>query len=343
MTLEIVQDLAIRGASDNALENVSIPTDQPIREIRVDYNGTINEIATAGQDIFNHIFQFLELKFDGQSQYKIENVMDLMNVVVAYTGLMPKIAYQMDTVTANVDVVRMKFSLPVLWTSSLGVNDPRLNIKYSASVTADDVDDGTLTIKYVHTQDTRGWVRFKYIKDEKEATTDDTLTFRPDQGATVRGVFIRAIDASVTDLYNGGSKYSLGFLGGSLTLAEITLRHNGVSYWDKSLERDIMHAQERLFPKLDFPMFSDSANVAGNPYGLRQPPFHLTAVEQTTTAQQLIFSSPQGWLYISFEDLVSNANTILRIKTGSSNWASSDQVSVIWVYRQLPASDDKSV
>ena len=71
--------------------------------------------------------------------------------------------------------------------------------------------------------------------------------------------------------------------------------------------------------------------------------FIAEGLEAAAVTGASVLSLPMGWLYISFEDLVSNANTYLRLKGNAGSFASGDQMSVIWVYKQLPPSDVKSV
>jgi len=333
MALEIVDEMPILGITNNGKDLRDIPSDLPIKELRIDYFNTTANVQSAGEDPFLMLFQDITVQFESKEMYKLESVMDLINVHMTYYGTKPEIIVQQDTDTGDADVVKMSFKLPVYWTPDQ--KTPQLKINYSADAGTFDDGDGTLSIRYVQTRNTAGFRRFVFKKDEKSAGTNDTKDFNPLQGSTVRGAYIRAID-QITDLYNGGSRFSLGAINGALEIAQTTFRHQGVKYFDEASERDVLQQMRELYRPTNVyvPIFDDANNPAGS--GDAFDPRNLFVIagwnEGTGTAGVVGNPDPQSFLYMTMEDIVSDANTLLRFKTGASNWTTGDLISILWVY-----------
>ena len=121
MALEKVRELPITGFSANRVELVEIPSDQSIRELRVDVRfKDTNGGTTVTGDPFNLVFQYIELLFDGDKQYRIDSHAKLQAVAMLTTGKKAEVEVLDDSNSGSPsETVHMRFKLPVYWTSGL--------------------------------------------------------------------------------------------------------------------------------------------------------------------------------------------------------------------------------
>jgi len=205
MALEKVRELAISGYSANKVELINIPTDQAIRELRIDVfmgdaSGDWDDANELGNDPFNYCFQYIELLFDGDKQWKIDSFGKLQTISLLYTGMKAEVSAIEDENATDSDYVRMSFKLPIAWTADLGVKIPAIRFQYS-NYSA--VDTTTLMrFMYVHTKDVSDFRRFKMQSVPQTTASGGTLQFIPDNEAVVRGAFIFNKDTSIT--FNDG-------------------------------------------------------------------------------------------------------------------------------------------
>ena len=335
MALEKVRELPITGFSANRVELVEIPSDQAIKELRFDVRLTDASGGwTVTSDPFNLVFQYIELLFDGDKQYRIDSMAKLQSVSLLTTGRKAEVEVMDDTESGSlIEAVNLRFKLPVYWTSGIGVQKPQIRFQY---VNTSGLTSALMRIQYVHTADTSNFTRFKYDAVPQTASDGGTLQFKPDNGAVVRGAFIYVKDASKT--YNAGNSLSLGQLGGDIGLDEITLTHDGVEYWSDATERDLLHHMYDVFPLIPRVGQSDAVDSElGNDVA---SPFRYVFVSEAMGGDAIPadagasgdLSGLNAFLWMSFEDITANVNTVLKTKSSANNHASGDEVEVYWVY-----------
>ena len=333
MALEKVRELPITGFSANRVELVEIPSDQSIRELRVDVRfKDTNGGTTVTGDPFNLVFQYIELLFDGDKQYRIDSHAKLQAVAMLTTGKKAEVEVLDDTNASPSETVHMRFKLPVYWTSGLGVQKPQIRFQYvnDSSWTAE-----ILKIQYVHTADTSNFVRFKYDAVPQTSSSGGTLQFKPDNGAVVRGAFIFNKDSSAT--YSAGGSLALAELGGANGIAEITLTHDGVEYWSDATERDILHHMNEVYPLLPRVGLSDDLGVEKSTD--IESPFRYVYVSEDMGGDGIPadtvgadLSGLNAFLWMSFEDIQANVNTVLKLQSDTGTYGAGDEIEVYWVY-----------
>ena len=337
--MELVRELPITGFAASGSELIAIPTDFPIRELRIQYDNVIGDFSAAHGDPFSELFQYMELLFDSESQWKITNWADLCLISMIYTGKPPKIAIAYDNAAdQDNDIYHMTVTLPVQWRSSADGQVPKLKWKYQSDAITGDMDDGTFRINYVHTKDTSRFERLIFDKVEKAQANAGKPSFKPEVGETLRGIGIYCMDDSIAEL-STGQRYSLEVpYGGVIGLDAISFKHNAVEYLDESPVRDIIDMMERIFPLVDFPVGGNAANDGGSPSasgGTQFSPFGFqvgTVGADSTVA--MINTAMQSWLYYATEDLKVNVNTLLTLlMDNAGNNAAGDVVAVTWIYK----------
>lgn len=358
-------DVPITGFSQDGNELRDIPNAIAIKELTFDVRlDDASGGTTVTGDPFNVLFDYIELLFDEEVQWRIDDLVSLQAITLFYTGKKAFVNVLDNTSTTTPrESVTLKFTAPVMWTSSAKHGKPQLNIKYANN----GLTSRLVEIRAIQEANTSDFERFRFVRERQAGSSGAELLFDPDNNKAVRGAFIYAEDSSAT--MATAQKFSLAMFGGNIGFEEITLTHAGIDYLPaRTTERDVltlMYKQFPLIPQVISPymvprdtentliaVFNKQADAyLESPFVYIYNSSDLAANELPADGDNAIgtMASYQTFLYLHLYDIIGTAstNTTLKLKCEDDadlvgSWAAGDRVGVIWVYKaDIPTDNAK--